>query len=295
MKNTIQTLQQKLLGAGYIADSDLVTTMVLMERLGRPLLIEGEAGVGKTEVGKVLANIHDCLLIRLQCYDGLDANAAVYEWNYAHQLLSIKLQEGKATGSADGEADIFSDRFLLERPLLRAIRQQTPPILLIDEIDRTDEAFEAFLLELLSDFQITIPELGTMKAISIPRVVLTSNGTRELSDALRRRCLYHYLDYPDKQKELDIIRSKIPEIEERLASQIVGFVQAMRGLELRKRPGIAETLDWATALMGLGVEDLAKHAHTILQTRACLVKTQDDTTVIDEPVVKQLLESLAHA
>jgi MoxR-like ATPase len=290
MINSIETLQDNLTRAGYIADSNLVTTMVLMEHLGRPLLIEGEAGVGKTEVGKVLSEVNNCQLIRLQCYDGLDSSTSVYEWNYTHQLLSIKLLEGSDKSAEERDTNIFSEQFLLERPLLKAIRQDNAPILLIDEIDRTDEAFEAFLLELLSDFQITIPELGTIRATTIPRVVLTSNGTRELSDALRRRCLYHYLDYPDKAKELEIVRAKIPNIEIKFATQIVTFVQAVRELELRKRPGIAETLDWVAALIGLGIEDLAGHANTIIQTRACLVKTQDDITLFDETTVGSLLE-----
>ena len=292
MKNLIETLQLKLSNAGYIADKDLVTTLVLMEQLGRPLLVEGEAGVGKTEIAKVLAKIYDCSLIRLQCYDGLDANNAVYEWNYTHQLLSIKLLEGSKESLDQREAHIFNEEYLLERPLLKAIRQKTPPVLLIDEIDRTDEAFEAFLLELLSDFQITIPELGTIHALSVPRVVLTSNGTRELSDALRRRCLYHYLDYPDPEKELLIVRSRIPGIETNLSKQIVSFVQALRESELRKRPGVAETLDWSAALLGLGVNDLKNNIDIIYQTRACLLKTQDDMTIFARTLINRLVDAV---
>jgi len=292
MQNRIEELQTRLNATGYIADRALVTTLLLMEELGRPLLIEGEAGAGKTEVAKVLAQVNGCELIRLQCYDGLDSNAAVYEWNYAHQLLSIKLREGSSESLAQREAHVFNEQYLLERPLLKAIRRPAAPVLLIDEIDRADEAFEAFLLELLSDYQITIPELGTIRAVTIPRVVLTSNGTRELSDALRRRCLYHYLDYPDPEKELMIIRSRIPGIGENLSSQIVRFVQKLRGTELRKRPGVAETLDWTAALLGLGVQDLKDNAAIIHQTRACLLKTQDDMAVVGKSLINQLVESV---
>ena len=292
MKNLIETLQIRLSDAGYIADQDLATTLVLMEQLSRPLLVEGEAGVGKTEIAKVLSKIYGCSLIRLQCYDGLDANSAVYEWNYTHQLLSIKLQEGSKESLEQREAHIFNEEYLLERPLLKSIRQKVSPVLLIDEIDRTDEAFEAFLLELLSDFQITIPELGTIHALSVPRVVLTSNGTRELSDALRRRCLYHYLDYPGPEKELLIVRSRIPGIEENLTKQIVSFVHALRKSELRKRPGVAETLDWSAALLGLGVNDLKNNIDIIYQTRACLLKTQDDMSIFGRTLINHLVDAV---
>jgi MoxR-like ATPase len=291
MHNEFDTLQARLGETGYIADRELVTTLHLMQHLGRPLLLEGEAGVGKTEVAKVLARITGCELIRLQCYDGLDSNAAVYEWNYAHQLLSIKLLEGSSEPFSRREAHVFSEQYLLERPLLKAIRREQSPVLLIDEIDRADEAFEAFLLELLSDYQVTIPELGTLHALSIPCVVLTSNGTRELSDALRRRCLYHYLDYPDPEKELLIVRSRIPGIENNLSAQIVRFVQELRKTDLRKRPGVAETLDWAAALLGLGVHDLKHNDEIILQTRACLLKTRDDMALAGESLINRLLES----
>ena len=292
MDTQVETLRTKLAAMGYIADNDLVTTLIIMERLGRPLLVEGEAGVGKTEIAKVLAKIHGCPLIRLQCYEGLDTNAAVYEWNYTHQLLSIKLQEGSHESIEQRESNIFSEQYLLERPLLKAIRQSISPVLLIDEIDRTDEAFEAFLLELLSDFQISIPELGTINAQSVPRVVLTSNSTRDLSDALRRRCLYHYLDYPSPAKELLIVHSKIPDMDKILANQIVLFIHKLRTAELRKNPGVAETLDWSAALHSMNVKNLKDNLDTIYQTRSCLLKTQDDISAINKPFLNQLLETI---
>lgn len=293
MKKEIASLRSRLENTGYIADDSLITTLLLMDQLGRPLLIEGEAGVGKTEVAKTLAILHECPLIRLQCYDGLDASTAVYEWNYTHQLLAMKLQENSKSPLSDRESRIFSEAYLLERPLLSAIRQPQSPVLLIDEIDRTDEAFEAFLLELLSDFQVTIPELGTIHATSLPRVVLTSNATRELSDALRRRCLYHYLEYPDKDKELLIIRSRMPAVDEHLSRQIVDFVQCLRKSDLRKRPGIAETLDWSAALLGMGVDDLKNNLDTIYQTRACVLKTRDDMEAASKTFLGRLLETIA--
>lgn len=293
MQKEITLLRSKLQKTGYIADDSLITTLLLTEQLGRPLLIEGEAGVGKTEVAKTMARVHDCPLIRLQCYDGLDASTAVYEWNYTHQLLAMKLQENSNTPMAERESHIFSETYLLERPLLSAIRQPQSPVLLIDEIDRTDEAFEAFLLELLSDFQVTIPELGTIHATTLPHVVLTSNGTRELSDALRRRCLYHYLDYPDMDKELLIIRSRLPGVADHLSRQIVDFIQCLRKSDLRKRPGVAETLDWSAALMGLGVEDLKNNLDIIYQTRSCVLKTRDDMEAANKTFLGRLLEAIA--
>ncbi len=295
MDKKIQALAGKLEQQHYVADADLVTTMALMNQLNRPLLLEGEAGVGKTEVGKVLAAVHDCELVRLQCYEGLDASTAIYEWNYTHQLLAIKLMENDVNSYKKKDASIFSEEFLLERPLLRAIRQTRPPVLLIDEIDRTDEAFEAFLLELLSDFQISIPELGTLSAKSIPQVILTSNGTRELSDALRRRCLYHFMDYPSFEKELRIIHARLPDIHHTLAMQIAGFLQKLRETELRKQPGVAETLDWARALMGYGVEELTSSEFVIQTSRACLLKTQDDLAQCQPADIAQLIESLSRA
>ena len=291
MKLTRDDIATRLAEVGYIADRDLATALLLMDMLGRPLLIEGEAGVGKTEVAKALAQIHATNLIRLQCYEGLDQSAALYEWNYQRQLLAIKAREG--TDAEDIEAAIFSERFLLARPLLAAIRQDTPPVLLIDEIDRADEEFEAFLLELLSDFQISIPELGTITARSIPRVVLTSNGTRDLSDALRRRCLYHHLDYPAQDRETRIILARVPGVSLALARQVAGTIAALRCEELAKVPGVAETLDWARALLGLGVADLAEDPATAFETLACVLKTQEDRARITREVTDRLIAKVA--
>ena len=293
MPNKFEQLGQQLEQHSYIADADLVTTLSLMETLERPLLIEGEAGVGKTEIAKVLAQIHDCSLIRLQCYEGLDASTAMYEWNYSHQLLSIKMMEDGNASYEQKDAGIFNETFLLERPLLQAIRQSKTPVLLIDEIDRADEAFEAFLLELLSDFQITIPELGTMQATTIPMVVLTSNGTRELSDALRRRCLYHYMEYPNFEKELRIIHARLPDIHDTLAQQVAEFLQKLRDYDLRKQPGIAETLDWASALMEQSIETLISDDFIINSSRSCLLKTQDDVARLNPDEVGKILNTLS--
>jgi MoxR-like ATPase len=293
MTNQFKHLNEQLAQHQYIADADLVTTLSLMDSLQRPLLIEGEAGVGKTEIAKVLSEVYDCPLIRLQCYEGLDASTSVYEWNYSHQLLSIKMMEDAGSSYQQKESNIFNDEFLLERPLLKAIRQPTSPVLLIDEIDRTDEAFEAFLLELLSDFQITIPELGTIKAASIPKVILTSNGTRELSDALRRRCLYHYMEYPSYEKELRIIHTRLPEIQDKLAMQVATFLQQLRDIELRKQPGVAETLDWATALMGQGITELTASDFVIQSSKSCLLKTQDDVTRLNNAEMTQLINNVS--
>ncbi len=289
----LAALQQALAGAGYIAEPQLAAALLLMQDLQRPLLLEGDAGVGKTEVAKVLATLRDTQLIRLQCYEGLDAHAAMYEWNYQRQLLAIKLLENdERAGSKDlaqKEQDIFSERYLLKRPLLQAISCDVAPVLLIDEVDRADEAFEAYLLELLSDFQLSIPELGTVRAISKPLVVITSNGTRELSDALRRRCLYQYIDYPDYDKELRIVRIKAPEVAAALAAQIVAFVQGVRRIDLQKRPGIAETLDWASALLRLGVTCIDMNgAERIMDTLSALIKTRDDRAALPREVVARL-------
>ena len=282
-------LQDELADAGYIAEPALAAVLLLMLDLGRPLLIEGDAGVGKTEVAKALAAVRSARLIRLQCYEGLDAHAAMYEWNYQRQLLAIKLLEHDERGVAEKEDDLFSERYLLRRPLLEAITRDEPPVLLIDEIDRADEAFEAYLLELLSDFQLSIPELGTVQATTRPLVVITSNGTRELSDALRRRCLYHYIDYPDHAKELAIVRLKAPGVAAELAQQIVAFVQSVRRIELQKRPGIAETLDWAAALLRLGISTVdAQGAERILETLGALIKTRDDRAALPREVVARL-------
>jgi MoxR-like ATPase len=262
-----------------------------MEYLKRPLLLEGEAGVGKTEVAKALAAVHGAELIRLQCYEGLDQNAALYEWNYQRQLLAIKAREGE---NADAiEEHIFSERYLLERPLLAAIRRDKPPVLLIDEVDRADEEFEAFLLELLSDFQVSIPELGTIKATSIPRVVLTSNGTRDLSDALRRRCLYHYVDFPDVDREAKIILVRTPGIDTALALQVARMIAAIRKEDLRKVPGVAETLDWAATLAGLEIHDLRQEPEAVYETMICLLKTHEDRARLTREVSERLLGKVA--
>ncbi|MCH6566202.1 MAG: MoxR family ATPase [Proteobacteria bacterium] len=285
--DAVNNLQEDLFRADYVADQGLSSTLLLMTRLQRPLLVEGDAGVGKTEIARALSRTFDCPLIRLQCYEGLDVNSAVYEWNYQHQLLSIKIQEGK--NSSTSEKDIFSEEFLLKRPLLEAISLPQSPVLLIDEIDRADEEFEAFLLEVLSDFQISIPELGTITATSIPHVILTSNGTRELSDALRRRCLYYYVDYPDFEKELRIVRNRLPDINRQLSSQIVECIQSFRKLDLRKKPGIGETLDWAAALIQLDVENLNNDPELIMGSLVCVLKTRDDRDQVTNDVLEQLL------
>ncbi len=284
----IVAFQQRLEKAGYIAEPSLAATLLLFTELKRPLLLEGDAGVGKTEVAKALAQSFGAPLIRLQCYEGLDANAAVYEWNYQRQLLAIKIDEGEGRSSADKERHIFSESFLLKRPLLEAITQPQPPVLLIDEIDRADEEFEAYLLEVLSDFQISIPELGTIKASSIPYVVLTSNATRELSDALRRRCLYYYVDYPSLDKERRIIHTHLPQVGERLAGQVVAFMHALRGMDLRKKPGVSETLDWVAALLRVNVKKLDDDPALLMQTLVCLLKTREDRDAITPDVMQRL-------
>ena len=282
-------LTEQLAGAGYIAEPSLAAALLLMQDLGRPLLLEGDAGVGKTEVAKVLAGIRHSRLIRLQCYEGLDSHAAMYEWNYQRQLLAIKLLEEDDRAIAAKEQDIFSERYLLKRPLLEAITADTTAVLLIDEIDRADEAFEAFLLELLSDFQLSIPELGTVRATTRPLVVITSNGTRELSDALRRRCLYQYIDYPDYEKELAIVRIRAPEVAAQLARQIVAFVQATRRMDLKKKPGIAETLDWTAALLRLEISTIeAGGAERIMESLSALIKTREDRVAFPLEVVARL-------
>ena len=270
----ITELQSRLRNAGYIADPQLAAALSLVMQLHRPLLIEGEAGVGKTEVAKALAAAFGRKLIRLQCYEGLDVNAAVYEWNYQRQLLAIKIQESAHAPAQNTERHIFGPEFLLKRPLLAAITEAEPPVLLIDEIDRADEEFEAYLLELLSDFQISIPELGTIQATSIPLVVLTSNATRELSDALRRRCLFLWIDYPSYEKELQVVRSKVDGLGERLAGEVTRFLQSLRRTELAKVPGVAETLDWARALVVLHATGL--DASLVRETLGCVLKDEAD-------------------
>jgi len=288
-----EEISDRLAAVGYVADRDIATALWLMEFLKRPLLLEGEAGVGKTEVAKALAAVHGAELIRLQCYEGLDQNAALYEWNYQRQLLAIKARETAGENADAIEEHIFSERYLLERPLLAAIRREKPPVLLVDEVDRADEEFEAFLLELLSDFQVSIPELGTVRATSIPHVVLTSNGTRELSDALRRRCLYHYVDFPDVDREARIILARLPGIDTALALQVARMVNAVRKEDLRKVPGVAETLDWAAALVGLDVRDLHDAPETVHETLMCLLKTHEDKSRVTREVSERLLGKVA--
>jgi MoxR-like ATPase len=293
MKLDYAPLQRDLAEVGYIADEALAMALCLMIGLGRPLLIEGEAGVGKTEIGKALAQVLETRLIRLQCYEGLDANATLYEWNYQRQLLAIRAHERDAMPSDAIERHIFSEEYLLRRPLLEAISQPTSPVLLIDEIDRADEEFEAFLLEILSDFQITVPELGTIAARSIPHVVLTSNGTRALSDALRRRCLYSYLDFPDERKELVIVRARLPGIDRRLAEQVVRFAQLLRREDLEKTPGIAETLDWARALVGLDIASIDTDPDAVQASLICLLKTEADLKRVPREVAARLIGKVA--
>jgi MoxR-like ATPase len=264
---------------GYIADRSLATALYLVTKLRKPILVEGHAGLGKTEVAKVLAAFLGARLIRLQCYEGLDVSSAVYEWNYQKQLLAIKIEEGSDKTVEEKEKHIFSREFLLERPLLQSILvEDASPVLLIDEIDRADEAFEAFLLELLSDYQITIPEMGTIHAKHVPYVVLTSNRSRELGDALQRRCLYQWIDYPNPEKEMKIVRTRLPGIEEELARQVVEYVQSVRGLNLSKPPGIAETLDCAEALLALGKLRLNEEA--MEQTLGCISKSVEDSAKV---------------
>jgi MoxR-like ATPase len=286
-----EEIAERLAACGYIADGELATALMLMQLLRRPLLLEGEAGVGKTEVAKALASVHATELIRLQCYEGLDQSAALYEWNYQRQLLAIQAHQGQ--GASDIEEQIFSEKYLLERPLLAAIRRDKPPVLLIDEVDRADDEFEAFLLELLSDFQVSIPELGTISATSVPHVILTSNGTRELSDALRRRCLYHYVDYPDTDREARIIMARIKGVGASLSLQIARLVESIRKEELRKVPGVAETLDWAAALVGLDVRDLHDAPEVVHETLVCLLKTHEDKARFKPELTARLLGKVA--
>jgi len=291
MQEKISRLIASLKDCNYVTDYELATTLVLMENLSRPLLIEGEAGVGKTAIAAALACARGTELIRLQCFEGIDVSSAVYEWNYAQQLLWIKLGEKRA-GSLS-ESDIYHERFLLERPLLKSIRQDKPPVLLIDEVDRADEAFEAFLLEVLSEFTITVPELGTLQARSIPYVILTSNGARELSDALRRRCLFHYVPYPDFEKELTILAAHLPDANLQLLQQITRFVQAARALDIRKRPGVAETIDWARALCGFNVARLGDSTEIVGSTLSCLFKTTEDRQAMGEQEIESLIATHA--
>jgi MoxR-like ATPase len=275
VREEIRNIRELLNSQAYVTDTAVATSLYLAMALGKPLLIEGPAGVGKTEIAKSLADALDTKLVRLQCYEGLDAATAIYEWNYPKQLLRIKLQEIATLSAAEKEAEIFSEPFLLKRPLLEAITDQaSSPVLLIDEIDRSDEEFEAFLLEILSDFQVTIPEIGSIKATHRPYVVLTSNRSRELSDALRRRCLYLWIDYPSFQKELEIVRAKVPAISEELSTEITRLIQTVRKMDLVKVPGVAETLDWASALSLLSASQLDQEV--VSETAGCFLKDEAD-------------------
>jgi MoxR-like ATPase len=291
LPGSIDETEALLAGASYVADRSLATVLYLSLAMGRPLFLEGEAGVGKTEIAKVLATALGRRLIRLQCYEGLDVASAVYEWNYPAQMIAIRLAEaGGAVADVSLAEDIFSEKYLIRRPLLEALDATVdgPPVLLIDEIDRTDEAFEAFLLEVLSDFQVTIPEIGTRRAERPPIVVITSNRTREIHDALKRRCLYHWVDYPDAVRELAILNAKVPGAGERLSREVVAFVQALRGEDLFKLPGVAETLDWATALSTL--DRMTLDPATVNDTLGVLLKYQDDIAKIEGSEAKRLLE-----
>ena len=310
MLPSVESVAEALRTQAYIADQSLATSVFLALKLKRPLFLEGEAGVGKTEVAKILSQMLDTRLIRLQCYEGLDVSTAVYEWNYARQMLQIRLMEAAGRGaqvpalegaSADGSLresaiqDLFSDTFLLRRPLLQAIdsrgqKNGKAPVLLIDELDRADEEFEAFLLEVLSDFQITVPEIGTIRAATPPVVVITSNRTREIHDALKRRCLYHWIDYPSFEKEYQILRAKAPDASERLSRQIVGFVQELRRGELYKFPGVAETLDWMNALIALDQEELTESI--VDETLGVLLKYRDDIEKVQGQTVREIVQIL---
>ncbi len=291
--DSIEATLELLARADYLADRSLATVLFLALKMGRPIFLEGEAGVGKTEIGKVLASALGRRLIRLQCYEGLDVAAAVYEWNYAAQMIAIRIAEAEGEGDKSRlTSDVFSERYLTKRPLLQALEPDPAgaPVLLIDELDRSDEAFEAFLLEVLADFQITIPELGTIKATQPPIVVITSNRTREIHDALKRRCLYHWVGYPNAARELEIVRTKVPGIGNKLSVQVVGFVQALRKQDLFKSPGVAETLDWAQALAEL--DAVALDPATVSDTLGVLLKYQDDIARLEGGKVKEILDQV---
>jgi MoxR-like ATPase len=288
--NNPNELIQLLDDRKYVADEELVTAMYLLLKLNKPLLLEGPPGVGKTETAIVLANLLDTRLIRLQCYEGLDVNAAVYEWNYQKQLLGIKLQENSGLSVKEKEHHIFSNEYLLQRPLLSSImEEEKSPVLLVDELDRSDEEFEAFLLELLSAFQISVPELGTIKAKHKPFVILTSNRTRELSDALKRRCLYHWIDFPGLEKEMLIVKKRLPGIEEKLLKQVVSLVQQFRQQKLSKTPGVSETIDWAESLMALGYREV--NAKSFEQTLGTVLKSAEDISMVKTLGLETLLIS----
>lgn len=290
---TIDETLDLLTGADYVADRSLATVLFLSLRMKRPLFLEGEAGVGKTEIAKVLAQALGRRLIRLQCYEGLDVSSAVYEWNYAAQMIEIRMEEaaGKVDRS-DMERNVFSEKYLIRRPVLDALTGKTgaAPVFLIDELDRTDEAFEAFLLEILSDFQVTVPELGTIKAEEPPIVIITTNRTREIHDALKRRCLYHWVDYPNAERELEIVRRKVPQANQRLSAEVVSFIQKLRQIELFKVPGVAETIDWAGALTEL--DKVALDPETISDTIGVLLKYQDDIARIEQGEGRRILNEV---
>ncbi len=290
LPQTIDETLDLLTGAGYVADRALATVLFLSLRMKRPLFLEGEAGVGKTEIAKVLASALGRRLIRLQCYEGLDVSSAVYEWNYAAQMIEIRMEEaaGKVDRS-DMEKNVFSEKYLIRRPVLDALtgKPGAAPIFLIDELDRTDEAFEAFLLEILSDFQVTVPELGTIRAEEPPIVVITTNRTREIHDALKRRCLYHWVDYPDAARELEIVRRKVPDANSRLSAEVVSFIQKLRRLDLFKAPGVAETIDWAGALTEL--DKMALDPETVSDTIGVLLKYQDDIARLEQGEGRRIL------
>jgi MoxR-like ATPase len=291
--DSIEAVQEAMRAQDYVCDRSLATVLYLAIQLEKPILLEGEAGVGKTEVAKVLAAMLGAKLIRLQCYEGLDASTALYEWNFPRQMLHIKIAEAAHdTSTARIEQEIYSTDYLIKRPLLEALQRgaEQPTVLLIDEVDRSDEEFEAFLLEILSDFQISIPEIGTIKAERHPLVILTSNRTREIHDALKRRCLYHWIDYPTFDKEYEIVRTKVPGIDEELASQVCQIVEAMRQHDFYKRPGVAETLDWARALLYLGRQRL--DIPTIEETLGCVLKYKEDMDKTDEDLLETILSSL---
>ena len=290
---TVDETQVLLASGDYLADRGLATAVFLAMRLSRPLLLEGEAGVGKTEIAKVLATTLGRQLIRLQCYEGLDISSSVYEWNYARQMIEIRLAEAHGIAQQQLNVDVFDQRFLLERPLLQALRPHVggPPVLLIDELDRADEPFEAYLLELLSEFQVTIPEIGVIRAEQAPLVIVTSNRTREIHDALKRRCLYHWVEYPDLERELAIVHLKVPGLGEKLTREVVSFTQQLRGLDLFKRPGVAETIDWARALIALAVDELS--APVVEESLGAVLKYQDDMAAVRGSTLAAMLEHVA--
>ena len=281
-------IKTSLYDLDYIASEELAMSIHLAINLERPLLLEGEAGIGKTALAIALSKLYKTTLIRLQCYEGLDSASTIYEWNYQKQLLSIRLNENKNDNKLRIDEHIFSKEFLLERPLLRALTQKKTPVLLIDEIDRADEEFEAYLLEILSEYQVSIPEYGTIQAVTKPIVIITSNNTRDLSDALRRRCIYNYVYYPKKELELEILQKKLPNIDFQLSTQIVNFVQNLRLQDLEKKPGIAETLDWAAAISGLGLKDLSENYKILHSTLVCLLKTEADKAIISPETLQKL-------